>query len=98
MPSHFVSVAAGLVRPGNHVSNWILRANGRTRDDGIVRLRVGKRALAARLGMTPENLSRAFNTLRPYGVEVNGPEIRIVDVEDLTKFARPYPLIDDHST
>lgn len=80
------------------LANWILRAHKRTNGGGIVRLRVGKRALAARLGMTPENLSRAFNTLRPYGVEVNGPEIQIVDLEDLTKFAKPYPLIDDHST
>ncbi len=79
------------------LANWIIRAQKRTPDEGIVRLRVGKRALAARLGMTPENLSRAFNTLRPYGVEVNGPEIRIIDLEDLTKFAKPYSLIDDHS-
>lgn len=80
------------------LANWIIRAHKRTKDDGIVRLRVGKRSLAARLGMTPENLSRAFNTLRPYGVEVNGPKIRIHNLGDLTKFAKPNPLIDDHST
>jgi len=80
------------------LANWILRANSRSETDGVVKLRVGKRALAARLGMTPENLSRAFNTLRPYGVEVNGPEIRILNLADLTGFAKPHPLIDDHTS
>lgn len=80
------------------LANWIIRANSYGNGDGVVTLRVGKRSLAARLGMTPENLSRAFNTLKPYGVEVNGSEIRIVDIADLTKFAKPHPLIDDHTT
>jgi len=79
------------------LANWILRAHKRTNDDPVVRLRIGKRSLAARLGMTPENLSRAFNTLRPYGVEVNGREIRILNLEDLTRFAKANALIDDHS-
>jgi len=79
------------------LANWIIRAHKHREGDGVVTLRVEKRALAARLGMTPENLSRAFNTLRPYGVEVNGPDIRILDLEDLTNFAKPHPLIDDHS-
>lgn len=79
------------------LANWIIRANSFGNGNGVVTLRVGKRALAARLGMTPENLSRAFNTLQPYGIEVNGPEIRIVDPDGLTQFARPHPLIDDYS-
>ncbi len=80
------------------LANWIIRAHLNKQGDGPLTLRVGKRSLAARLGMTPENLSRAFNTLRPYGVEVNGPEIRILDVKDLTNFAKPHPLIDDYSS
>lgn len=79
------------------LANWILRANGHNQKDGKVHLRVEKRALAARLGMTPENLSRAFNTLKPYGVQVNGSEILILDSVDLKKFAKPHALIDDHT-
>ncbi|MGI9522761.1 MAG: cyclic nucleotide-binding domain-containing protein [Hyphomicrobiaceae bacterium] len=80
------------------VANWILRANGRAKTNSVVRLRVEKRSLAAHLGMTPENLSRAFNTLRPYGVDVRGAEIQIHDIDDLVKFAKPQSLIDDHSS
>jgi len=50
------------------------------------------------LGMTPENLSRAFKGLRPYGVAVEGTRISIGDQADLERFARPNPLIDDFST
>ncbi|MBU2531403.1 MAG: cyclic nucleotide-binding domain-containing protein [Alphaproteobacteria bacterium] len=79
------------------LANWLLRAlNHKAAGDNVIRLRVEKRALAARLGMTPENLSRAFNTLKPYGVEVNGAEIRINELDDLKTFAKPHPLIDDH--
>lgn len=78
------------------LANWILRANGRGEKSGVVQLRVEKRALAARLGMTPENLSRAFNTLKPYGIEVRGPEVHILDILDLKQFAKPHALIDDH--
>jgi len=79
------------------LANWLLRVNDRTDSNGVIVLRVEKRSLAARLGMTPENLSRAFNTLKPYGVEVRGPEIRIQDLDDLMRFAKPHPLIDDHT-
>jgi CRP/FNR family transcriptional activator FtrB len=57
-----------------------------------------KRTLAALLGMTPENLSRAFATLRPYGVEVEGSDIRLTKPIDLERLAKPDPLIDDKST
>ena len=61
-------------------------------------LPVEKRILASLLGMTPENLSRAFKGLQPYGVTVEGTRIAIADQADLERFARPNPLIDDHST
>lgn len=79
------------------LANWILRASGHSQKTGHVHLRVEKRSLAARLGMTPENLSRAFNTLKLYGVQVNGPEIAILDIADLERFAKPHALIDDHT-
>ena len=57
-----------------------------------------KRRLASFLGMTPENLSRAFKGLEPYGVKVAGTRILISDPEDLERFAKPNPLIDDYSS
>ena len=57
-----------------------------------------KRTLAALLAMTPENLSRAFNTLKPYGVEVDGPRVRLKDLKSLTVLAKPNRLIDDRTT
>lgn len=80
------------------LANWILRTHGAQGANGSVKIKVEKRVLAARLGMTPENLSRAFNTLSPYGVDVSGPSIAIRDLEDLRKFAKPSALIDDYTT
>lgn len=80
------------------LANWLLRADSAQGGSGVVEIRMGKRVLASRLGMTPENLSRAFATLGPYGVEVNGPTINLRDITDLVNFAKPNPLIDDHTT
>ena len=77
------------------LANCLLRLHEEQGGDGRLQLQVDKRTLAALLGMTPENLSRAFGTLKPYGVEVNGREIRLTRVGDLRNLARPSPLIDD---
>lgn len=53
-----------------------------------------KRTLASLLGMTAENLSRAFATLRPYGVVVNGGKITLTDASNLVRLAKPAPLMD----
>jgi CRP/FNR family transcriptional activator FtrB len=55
-----------------------------------------KRVLASLLGMTPENLSRAFATLADYGVEVAGPQVTIARPVVLDRLAKPTPLIDNH--
>ncbi|MDO8911927.1 MAG: transcriptional regulator, partial [Phenylobacterium sp.] len=52
--------------------------------------------LASLLGMTPENLSRAFATLTGYGVVINGPEVTIARPVVLERLAKPDPLIDNH--
>jgi len=57
-------------------------------------LPVEKRRLASYLGMTPENLSRAFNKLKPHGVVVSGQNICITDLTALVDFAKPDLLID----
>lgn len=77
------------------LANYLLRqqsyANGAAQFD----LLTEKRRLASFLGMTPENLSRAFKGLQQYGVSVNGQCITITDQELLVSFAKPSLLIDD---
>lgn len=80
------------------LANCLLRSHAEQGGSGRLTLQVDKRTLAALLGMTPENLSRAFATLKPYGVEVNGREIRLNDLNALTTLAKPSPLIDDPAT
>lgn len=77
------------------LANWLLRTNRLQGGRGIVEIGVEKRILASRLGMTPENLSRGFASLCSYGVEVAGAVVTLHDVEELTRFARPNPLIDN---
>lgn len=54
-----------------------------------------KRLLASLLGMTPENLSRAFGTLKAHGVILMGARVRIEDRAALSAFARPDPVPAD---
>ncbi|BBK40441.1 transcriptional regulator [Allostella vacuolata] len=79
------------------LANWLLVAHDQQGGRGVVRLTIDKRTLAALLGMTPENLSRAFATLRRHGVEVEGREITLAQPSELRRLARPTPLIDDPS-
>jgi CRP/FNR family transcriptional regulator, transcriptional activator FtrB len=79
------------------LANYLWRQHLRTESTEF-ELRMEKRQLASFLGMTPENLSRAFKGLEPYSVKVAGNRISIGDPEDLAGFAKPNPLIDDHST
>jgi CRP/FNR family transcriptional activator FtrB len=77
------------------LANYLLRQNAVQGQNGHVTLGIEKRLLANQLGMTPENLSRAFAMLKPYGVAVSGSEIRLADAADLATLAKPNPLIDD---
>lgn len=76
------------------LANYLLRQRARAGSDQF-ELPVEKRRLASRLGMTPENLSRAFKGLHPYGVRVDGNRIDLTDTADLAGFAKPNRLIDD---
>lgn len=80
------------------LANRLLRYNDDQGDSGTLELPHDKRTLASLLGMTPENLSRAFNTLKPYGVIVQGNRISLEDIASLKTLAKPNPLIDDHTT
>ncbi|WP_346908970.1 cyclic nucleotide-binding domain-containing protein [uncultured Roseibium sp.] len=80
------------------LANRLLRYHADQGGNGSLELPYDKRRLASVLGMTPENLSRAFNTLKPYGVEVDGSTIHLSDLKSLTVLAKPNPLIDDRTT
>jgi CRP/FNR family transcriptional activator FtrB len=77
------------------LANYLLRLDETHGGSGRFDLPTEKRILASYLGMTPENLSRAFNTLGPYGVDVDGASIRLAKKDDLMRLAKPTPLIDD---
>jgi CRP/FNR family transcriptional activator FtrB len=77
------------------LANYLLREHTGQGAKGSLTLAIDKRTLAALLGMTPENLSRAFGTLKPYGVSVDGADIRLSKIADLESLAKPTPLIDD---
>jgi CRP/FNR family transcriptional activator FtrB len=79
------------------LANYLLRHDALTGETGRFDLPFEKRRLAALLGMTPENLSRAFKSLQAYGVAVEGNSVEIGDRPDLERFAKPSNLIDDHS-
>lgn len=77
------------------LANYLLRQQKRAGGGSEFELDFEKRRLASLLGMTAENLSRAFKSLQPYGVIVDGNRIRIDDKAILERFAKPNPLIDD---
>lgn len=58
-------------------------------DPKRLKLPYDKQLLAARLGTTPENLSRAFATLRSHGVSTSGAMVSLDDVPGLTAFSQP---------
>lgn len=60
-----------------------------------VELPYSKRVLAGRLGMTPENLSRAFAKLRESGVRLDGNRVVVADMAALAAYCQPDSLIDE---
>lgn len=80
------------------LANYLLRQHVKFDGAHEFELSLEKRKLASFLGMTPENLSRAFKGLQPYGVEVHGSRVMIKNHTDLQKFAKPSRLIDDLSS
>src|SRR5262249_47720574 len=85
---------SGLVR----LRNMILTHNEKVGRPGTFRLPIEKKALANLLGMRPENLSRSFAELADLGVKVNGANVTILDIDALSEFATPDPLIDAPNT
>lgn len=77
------------------VGNYIIRLHDKSGCPDVVELPYGKKNLASILGMTPENLSRAFGALQSHGILVEGPRIEIVDRAALEAYCKPNRLIDD---
>lgn len=77
------------------LANYLIALDQRQNRDGVVSLPHDKKTLATLLGMTAENLSRAFASLGAYGVIVEGIRISITKPKDLKVLAKPTPLIDD---
>lgn len=76
------------------LANRLIRYEAEQGGHGVLELPYEKRILASLLGMTPENLSRAFRTLKPYGVLVSGSTIRLTDRKALETLAKPSAFID----
>ena len=80
------------------LANRLLRYHNDQGTDGSIELPHDKRVLASLMGMSPENLSRAFNSLKQYGVKVDGSKVYLRDLNSLTVLAKPNHLIDDRYT
>jgi CRP/FNR family transcriptional activator FtrB len=80
------------------LANYLLREQRRSGGDAQFLLPIDKKRLAALLGMTAENLSRAIRNLQSYGVRIDGARVTIVDQGELERFAKPNRLIDDHTS
>ncbi|WP_219895076.1 cyclic nucleotide-binding domain-containing protein [Aquisediminimonas profunda] len=78
------------------LGNFLLLESRKLGGARRLRLRGEKRLFASLLGMTPENLSRAFSALGKHGVIVEGANIVIDNPVALEAFARPDP-VDDSS-
>jgi CRP/FNR family transcriptional activator FtrB len=79
------------------LANYLLALRAADNSGGVARLHHEKRVLASLLGMTPENLSRAFAALQKYGVTVEGSVVTLRNIAALEGLAKPDPLIDNHA-
>lgn len=77
------------------LANWILRHAPGSGPTLSFTFPFDKKTLAAKLGVTPEVLSRNFVSLVPYGVTITGKSVVVKDRTLLENFAKPTPLIDD---
>ncbi len=79
------------------LANWILCASEEHGSGEGIDLAYEKRTLASRLGMTPENLSRALAQLAEHGIRSRGRRIEITDRRALVAFAQPDVLLDNYA-
>ena len=77
------------------LANYLLKLHVAGEAQDQFTLAIEKRRIASFLGMTPENLSRAFAGLKAHGIDVEGQTVTVTDVAKLRKYARPNDLIDN---
>ncbi len=73
---------------GQRLGSYLLAMTGTRTGSAAVRLPEERQLVAARLGMTPESLSRSFALLRPVGVTGRGKQVQIADVGRLREFCQ----------
>lgn len=86
-----------LRQSAERLGNLILQQERRQGRTGKLQLKAEKRLLASLLGMTPENLSRAFGVLSGHGISVSAAQITVTDRAALEAFSREDPVPDDQS-
>ena len=86
-----------LRQSAERLGNLILQHERRQGRTGKLQLKAEKRLLASLLGMTPENLSRAFGVLSGHGISVSAAQITVTDRAALEAFSREDPVPDDQS-
>ncbi len=85
--------ALSLQKGSLRLANYLLRALPSGSDQGVVRLSLSKKVIAARLSLQPETLSRLLRRFEERGlIEVDKAEIRVLDRKALREAA----LADDH--
>ena len=78
------------------LANYLVTQTARQDNREQITLPHEKRVLASLLGMTPENLSRAFAKLSKQGVSVSGNIVEFGKMPALERLARPVASIDNH--
>lgn len=83
-----------LRQSAERLGNLILRQDRRHGGSGKVQLKAEKRLLASLLGMTPENLSRAFAILGNHGLSINGADLTIVERAALEGYSKSDNILE----
>lgn len=81
------------------LASILLRIADEGQENGTVDLPFSKGALAARIGVSRETLSRAIQSVAEHGVLLRGRRIVIRDRDAAERFCAPspYPGLDEHS-
>lgn len=74
--------------PAERLASFLLALAGGAAGRAEIRLPLSKAALASRIGITPESLSRALARLKAAGVETSGRDVVLTDTEALRALLR----------
>lgn len=72
--------------PAQRLASFLLAYAPQEEKLARLRLPLSKATLASRIGITPESLSRALARMKPIGIESQGREVVITDLEALRRF------------